>query len=121
MTLSGNSVVLADTSAGNISLTLPAASTVSGRMYTVKKTSNSYSVFLSSISGLIILASGTNGYPCVQVMSDGVNWHVMGQMPDGISCYQYLIVDVSGGPTATSYGISRHSNLLLILLCLITL
>ena len=109
-TLSGNSVVLADSSSGNITLTLPVASTVSGRVYTVKKKSNSHSVFINSISGLVLdLASGANGYPCVQVVSDGNNWHVMGQMPDGISYYQYLIIDVSGGPTATSYPLTVAS------------
>ena len=106
-TLSGNSLVLVDSSAGNITLTLPIASTVNGRMYTVKKTSNSNSVFLNSISGLVLdLAAGANGYPCVQVMSDGVNWHVMGQMTNGISYYQYLIIDVSSGPNATNYPVT---------------
>ena len=106
-TLSGNSMVLADASAGNITLTLPAASSVCGRVYTVKKTSNSGSVFINSLSGLVLdLASGANGYPCVKVVSDGVNWHVMEQMPDGISYYPYLIIDVSGGSTATSYPVT---------------
>ena len=106
-TLSGNSVVLVDTSAGNITLTLPVASTVKGRMYRVKKTSNNYSVFINYIiSGVLNLASGANGYPCVQVVSDGSNWHVMEQMPDGINYHQYLIIDVSGGNTATSYPVT---------------
>ena len=38
-TLSGNSIVLVDSSAGNITLSLPEASSYSGRKYTIKKTS----------------------------------------------------------------------------------
>jgi len=37
VTLSGNSYVLVNTSAGNITVTLPSASSVAGRLYTIKK------------------------------------------------------------------------------------
>ena len=112
-TLSGNSVVLADTSAGNITLTLPGAFTVSGRMYTVKKTSNSHSVLLRWIGGAVLeLTSGTSSYPSAQVISDGSTWHVIGQSQVGLSSSgaQYLIVDVSGGPTAVSYPVSYQAT-----------
>ena len=113
VTLSGNSMVLVDTSAGNIVLTLPAASTVSGRMYTVKKTSNSYTLLLGSaalIDGLpgIELSSSSSAYPYVQVMSDGITWRVLASSMEGTvsSSNVYIIVDVSGGPTATSYPVT---------------
>ena len=112
-TLSSNSVVLADSSAGNITLTLPVASTVNGRMYTIKKTSNSHTLLLGSatlIDGLpgIELSSSSSAYPFVQVLSDGSTWRILSRSTDGIvsSTNVYIIVDVSGGPTATSYPVT---------------
>ena len=110
-TLSGNSVVLVDTSAGNITLTLPVASTVTGRKYTVKKTGNANSVLvkLTTVTG-VELSTSTMGH--VEVMSDGSSWHVISQSPSGSVYFDliYMIVDVSGGPTATSYPVSYQAT-----------
>ena len=112
-TLSGNSVALVDTSAGNIALTLPTASTVNGRVYTVKKTSNSYTLLLGSVSlidGLpgIELSSSSSAFPYVQVMSAGNTWRIFSRSTEGSvsSANVYIIVDVSSGNTATSYPVT---------------
>ena len=113
-TLSGNSMVLADSSSGNITLSLPIASTVNGRMYTVKKTSNSFNVLIScSTSGFLLqLSASTMGYPYAEVFSDGTSWHLLRLSSSGCSYLgdTYMIVDVSGGPTATSYPVSYQAT-----------
>ena len=113
-TLSGNSLVLVDTSSRNITLTLPLASTVSGRLYTVKKTSNSHIVFIRcSTSGFLLqLSSTTMGYPYAEVISNGTAWYLIRQSSSGSSYMgdTYLTVDVSGGPTATSYPVSYQAT-----------
>ena len=81
-TLSGNSVVLATLSA-NTTLTLPAASSVTGREYTIKKTSNSHTLTVASGGGnidgglSISLTSSGNGYPFAKLISDGSNWFIL--------------------------------------------
>ena len=89
-TLSANSVVLADTSAGNIWLYLPSPSSASGRTYLVKKTSNSHSLYLNGGSGLIdgmgqlsVEGSSTGGYPYMQVINSGNAWYVIATSSTG--------------------------------------
>ena len=89
-TLSANSVVLADTSAGNIWLYLPSPSSASGRTYLVKKTSNSHALNLNGGPGLIdgvgqltLYNSSTGGYPYMQVISSGNTWYVLATSSSG--------------------------------------
>jgi len=83
ITLSGNSVVLSDTSVQDLVLTLPEASTVNGRVYRIKKISaiNSLLIQTSSgnidFSGNIELTTATVGYPWADLYSNGAQWYVM--------------------------------------------
>ena len=78
-----NHLVLADASSAEFGLTLPAASTVIGRTYIVKKIDGSANaVLLSGSSGESVegadfqTIAGTSG--SVSVMSDGIGWHIVG-------------------------------------------
>jgi hypothetical protein len=81
-TLDNTSIVLVDSSSDNISITLPYAANVTGRIYTIKKIHSENSILLISASNLIdtsdyyVLSSGNLG--CIEVFasSDG-NWKVL--------------------------------------------
>lgn len=81
-TLSDNSMVFVDTSSGDIELTLPYAGNVSGRIYSIKKTSPSNRILLSGGGNLIddlsdlILDQHLGPYPTIEVMSNGIQWYV---------------------------------------------
>jgi hypothetical protein len=83
-TLSGNSIVVADSSSGNITLTLPLADDINGRMYTIKNISTTNQMKVQTISGLdkidnmyqIILQSDGNTLPYLSLISASGNWHV---------------------------------------------
>jgi len=87
VTIGNVNLVLADSSSGNITLTLPYAGNVTGRRYTVKKTSTSNEVVLSGgttnidSGGFIVLTSGNMAY--VNVASNGSQWYIVGQSPSG--------------------------------------
>lgn len=82
VTLSGNSYIFADAeqAGGNITITLPTASTYTGRQYFVKKTSSGNTVMLSgNIDGETSanLIQSAVGYPYIHLMSDGSVWRVL--------------------------------------------
>ncbi len=84
VTLSGNSMILVSTASDNITVTLPYAGNVSGRHYTIKKTSNSNRLVVGGGGNLIDslsniqLVSSANGYPGLNVISNGQQWYVTG-------------------------------------------
>lgn len=83
-TLSGNSLVLVDTSVGGITLTLPLASSMTGRFYEIKKINdNNALVVLSqdSVEALesVTLTTSVSGFAYVNLFSDGSKWHVRSQ------------------------------------------
>ena len=90
-TLSGNSVVLADTSAGNITLTLPIVSTVNGRIYTIKKIHQSNVLILNGggnnidSNGEYFFSSGN--LASMQVVSSGTQWHVFRASDRGLTVW----------------------------------
>ncbi len=83
--LSANGQILADTSSDNITLHLPYAGNSTGRVYVIKKTSTSNSVYLTGGGnaiddlGSLDLTTSTNGLPFAQVVSDGTQWYVLGK------------------------------------------
>jgi formylglycine-generating enzyme required for sulfatase activity len=107
--LGNSSVVLVDSSSNTILVTLPYAGSVSGRIYTIKKTSLANEVLLSGggnlidSSSLFNLSSGNIG--AIKVISNGTSWSIMDKS-DSVMDSSYMIVDVSGGPAATSYPVS---------------
>lgn len=88
---SAASYILADTSSNNILVTLPYASNVTGRSYTIKKISNNNSLLISgggnsidSKAGLEFTSSN-NILPYVRVMSDGSAWYITNILSNSIS------------------------------------
>jgi hypothetical protein len=85
-TLSGNSIVLADTSSGNLVLSLPEASLMDGRKYEIKKTS-----VLNSLSirdgGLIDdysdVSLSVNNMGSLSLISNSGNWSILSLSGNG--------------------------------------
>jgi len=82
--LSGNSIVLVDSSSDNITLTLPYAGNVSGRQYQIKKISTSNSVWISGGANLIddtnpIELPESSNLASVKLISDGFQWYKIEQ------------------------------------------
>ena len=88
VTLSGNSVVMVDTSLGNVIITLPYAGNVDGRQYTVKKVASSGNFTLSGGGNYIDLSSSyffnSGNTASMEVMSIGGQWNVLKQSSVGI-------------------------------------
>jgi len=79
-----NSIILVGSSANNVILTLPNASSVTGRFYTIKHNNNTVRSTLTSSSNIdgepyLALNPIANNrlHPCVTVMSDGTTWNVI--------------------------------------------
>ena len=80
-TLSNNSLVFINSSSSNISITLPYAANVTGRVYTLKKTSTANDVWIygdnCSIDDLGSLEWGSgNTLPSLEIISNGQLWMV---------------------------------------------
>ena len=79
-TLGANSLILADSSGGNITLTLPGAASAAGVLYHIKKVSTSFEVVVGGgganidAEASIKLSSGNLGY--LKVISDGAQWRI---------------------------------------------
>ncbi len=93
-TLSGNSVVLADTptAGGNIVLQLPTASSVTGRQYMIKKLGSSYTATVSAGNnggliddmGEVGLTTSAVGYSFLNIISGGGNqWYINAMSDNG--------------------------------------
>ncbi len=84
-TLSGNSVVLANTASDNVRISLPYAGNVTGRTYYVKKTTNSNMLWVDGAGntiddlGAAELSSTSGGYPFLVLVSDGRSWYITSQ------------------------------------------
>jgi len=81
-TLDASSLILADTTNGNVTLSLPAAASVSGRVYTIKKTSTQNSLWILSSDNIDQNASGlylgpATEMPYVEVMSFDAAWYIL--------------------------------------------
>ena len=78
--LNRNQTTICDTTSGNLSYTLPAASSVVGHKKTYKKTVAANSVILNSPTDLIDGATSytmTTQYDVVTVYSDGTTWWIV--------------------------------------------
>jgi len=81
-TLNDSSIVLIDTSSDNITLTLPYAGNVSGRVYFIKKTSQDNSLWIHGGGSFIdqyhyVLFGPQASLQSIEVISNGLNWHVI--------------------------------------------
>lgn len=87
-TLGDSSLVLADSSNGNLILFLPEASTVVNRNYTIKKTSTSNKVFIrdggfiDSFSDICLTSSSMGS---LSVISHSGNWHILNMSDNGVT------------------------------------
>jgi len=81
-TVGGNSMIFADTSSDNLTLTLPFAGNVTGRKLTIKKISSLNSIWISGGGNIenqasyILNAGQTGSLPYVEMISDGSQWLV---------------------------------------------
>jgi hypothetical protein len=119
-TLSGNSIVLVDSSAGNITLSLPEASSYSGRKYTIKKTSplNRISIrdggFIDSYSDVSL---SVNNMGSLSVISSSGNWYILNISGNGTSVSTDNLVgwwkldEVDGVTVANSIGSGSSGTL----------
>lgn len=83
-TLSENSIVLVDSSGGNLYLSLPSATSCSGRIYNIKKVNSNNNVYLSAAGNYIdndtiltLPATASGGLPSVKLISNGSQWFVL--------------------------------------------
>jgi len=82
-TLTGSDdTVLADASGGAFTLTLPSASTVTGRVYHIKKTDSSGNAVTIDGNGAETIDGETSldisfQYVSVTIVSDGSNWYII--------------------------------------------
>lgn len=87
-TLSGNSIVLINTTSGNVNITLPYAGNVDGRLYKIKKISALNNIVLSSdnlidtSSSHIFTSGNTTG---IEVISNGSQWYILSKTDSGIN------------------------------------
>lgn len=85
VTLAGNSMVMVDTSSGNITVTLPSASSCAGRSYIIKKTATAYTLRLSASSN--IDSGGPFDYSgnlvYLKVVSNGTQWYFLTESQAG--------------------------------------
>ena len=77
----GNRLCIADTSSGNVAITLPAAKDTTGLRYEIKRTTggpNSLTIATTdgNIDGTTTVSVATQ-YTCLQLRSDGTNWWIV--------------------------------------------
>ncbi len=121
-TLSGNSFVAVDTSAGNITLTLPPASSSNNRFYQIKKTSSLSTLYITGApidnESELRLTTGTNGFPAISIISDGNQWYALGRTDGitGVSSANLLgwwqFEETSGTTAKDSSGSGRDGTLI---------
>jgi len=78
----GDETILANASTGNVTITLPTAASISGKVYIVKKIdSTANSVIIATTSSQTIdgntTRTFTSQYTGAQVQSDGSNWYIL--------------------------------------------
>jgi hypothetical protein len=82
--LSGNSMILVDSSSGNVALTLPEATTVNGRVYNIKKTALSNKMTIKTNNQLnkidghdkIVFNTHASSLSYINMVSSAGNWYV---------------------------------------------
>jgi len=125
ITLSNNTIILVDSASDNITLTLPAASTVTGRTYLIKKKSNLNQVWINAnetIDGQdsrIEMTGQVNLKPYVQLISDGTQWLILNGTPDLLSVVAadnlvgWWKLDETSGAVALDSSPEKHHGTLM--------
>jgi hypothetical protein len=112
-TLSGNSLVFVNTSAGNITVTLPYAGNVLGRIYTIKHISVSNKVTISPTSGFIDgydnleMTPSNTALPFVHLISSSsTRWHILAESGTSDAVYS-----LSGNTPALDFAFAANGSL----------
>ena len=82
ITLSDEEMAFCDATSGNITVTLPAAASNTGRMYRIKKTDSSSNTVTIDGNGSETIDDATTlvitaQYECISIMSDGAEWWII--------------------------------------------
>lgn len=85
----GNDAVLVDATISTVTLTLPPAADVEGKVLTIKKTDGSVNIVTVDGDGTETLDGALTyvlqlQYDTVTIISDGANWHIMSFIETGI-------------------------------------
>jgi hypothetical protein len=104
------SVVLIDSSSGNVGLYLPYAANVTGRIYHIKKISSSNDVWISgggnTIDGEQAFTLSSSQMGSAMVLSDGSQWHIMDAKGQEVS--------VASGNLIAHWPLDAHSSNLIV-------
>jgi len=115
--LSGNSLIMADTSSDNLIITLPYAGNVLGRKYLIKKISTNNNIIIKSASGnidknlMLSMLENPSSLEFSEFISDGNEWYVMNrsnETPDQPTI-AYWKFDETSGNTLSDSG-PNHLN-----------
>ena len=99
LTSPANTIILADTTSANLNLTLPLASSANGRLYQIKKVTNTgmltvYPYGSDNIEGGLYLNLTNNGsssaLPTISLLSDGNSWLILSQLLDSSAVFPAL-------------------------------
>jgi len=109
-------MLLLDTSSGNIVLTLPYAGNLNGRIYSLKKLSSNGDVFvygddLIDHSARLTMPESASILASAEMMSDGINWWVL-SMSDNVEVHSNYeaYYDMHSDFTTTENNIARESD-----------
>jgi hypothetical protein len=109
-----SSVCLADTISNDITVTLPYAGNVSGRMYTIKKSSTSNALILSggnsTIDGFAAITYSSGNNVAVKVISDGSQWFIISTQGSTNSGSGSSLVSWTPADTSTSLWLDASDN-----------
>jgi len=115
-----NSVILADTSNGNVFIELPFAGNVSGAIYEVKKISDQNTLIITGAGNLIdteyslSIAGESGSYPSTRFLSNGSQWWIISathelNLPGSSNLVSWWKMDDSAGQTtikdSSPYGV----------------
>jgi hypothetical protein len=108
-TLGNTSMVFADTSSGNLFLTLPHYSNCLGRWLTVKKKSNTNTLTLNvqgegNIDGSthVVMTSGNSGTPSLSLLSSSNQWNIMEQVGTH-TAFTFFFFEAESGIMGANY------------------
>lgn len=120
-TLGNSAFFIADTSAGNVLLNLPDASSYLGRVIHIKRTSTLNSLYLSGLGNLIdnytTLEFLSGNLSSLQLLSNGTQWYIMARPTSETlqeigtqNLYLWWKLDETSGNTASSEDNASHSG-----------
>lgn len=120
-TLGNSSFFIVDTSLGNVSLSLPSASSYTGRIIQIKRTNTNNSLYLSGAGNLMdsytTLQFLSGNLTHIKFLSNGTKWFVMDTSRDETlqevgnqNLYLWWKLDETSGNVAASGDSSSHSG-----------